>query len=334
MGIHIDILGLSDDNVYTSNDLVQGIVAIKAGKGTRISDITIALKGTVKSSVIEAGPAFIMGNDVPKVAQEEHEFVRMSQRLFPYTNTLPGHDQPVHATNRHTIPFKLCFPAVQMLPGASQKPLPPSFQTRSSEKAAAAEIVYSLEVVVKRHKRLRTDTTTEKVLTLIPSYPSAVVRALHPSTHSAQTLYATNTLSTTNIDNLPTLTVEARLPSSILQTGHKIPLRLYVRMLPRRTNQVSSVVLKTLNIRLRALTSIRAVGQKRSWSSTLSLLDLEGIDEVFACSSGTESLSEVHNRSLQHLMLSSSNPSFSTTTVEQRHVIEVEAVFSIPELKV
>ncbi|KAL4799569.1 hypothetical protein BDV19DRAFT_385337 [Aspergillus venezuelensis] len=330
MGIHIDILGVDDDRIYTSNDPVKGIIAIKTGKGTRISDITVSLKGIVKTSVIEAGPAFIIGNDVPRVAQEEHEFLRISRTLFRCTNPQAAQQKLIHATGAHNLPFQLSLPSVQMLPGANQKPLPPSLSTSSTEKAAAAQVVYLMEVIVERPGKLQKNITIEKVLTFVPSYPFAILRSLHPSVRSAQAaLHATNVPSNLNAQSIPILILEARLQSSILHIRQRIPLRLYVRVLSRRTTQPSSIVLNTLKINLHTLTNTRAVGQKRLWSSTLRLVDLVGMDQGFACPSDTESLSELHHNALNHLVLPSIDPSFSTANFEQRHLLKVEAEFSI-----
>ncbi|KAL4969850.1 uncharacterized protein BDV14DRAFT_163737 [Aspergillus stella-maris] len=218
-----------------------------------------------------------------------------------------------------------------MLPGANQKPLPPSLSTRSTEKAAAAQVVYSLEVVVERPEKLQKNITLHKVLNFVPSYSSAILRSLHPSVRSAQAvLYATNVTSTLNVQNIPILILEARLQSSVFHIGQRKPLlRLCVRVLPRWTNQPSSVVLNILKINLHTLINISAVGQKRLWRSTLRLVDLVGMNQVFARPSDTDSLSELHHNALNHLMLPSIDPSFSTATFEQRHLLEVEAEFSL-----
>ncbi|KAL4930317.1 uncharacterized protein BDV17DRAFT_289925 [Aspergillus undulatus] len=344
MGIYLELVGVGGDRVYTQYDAVKGVLHLKLDRPTVISNITVFLEGSVKTSLIQAGSDFILGDDTPKVDEERQDVVKRSKRLLPSSATCSTSLEYTVPKGHHKFPFELSLCALHDSEASStsmadrQLVLPPSFETASASQGAAASIAYDVKVVVRR-PGLRKQRSTEERIYLLPESPALRFLPLSISFYQTRrtALYAprpigleASHLSTAKLERTPILFLEATLSSPFLRAGENLPLRVFVRRIPDQTGQYVPIALKRLYIMLRSSTSVTAGPHSKSWTSLTALLNLEALDYTLGCSLGRGDLFEIDNGTLQHASVPGAIPSFTTDTVERTYSLLIGAAFTMP----
>ncbi|KAL3464468.1 hypothetical protein BJX64DRAFT_286278 [Aspergillus heterothallicus] len=340
MGVYLDIQGVERDRIFTPYETVKGVARLELNRSTVISNVTVCLEGLIRTSLIEKGPAFILGNDVPKVADESHQLFKTTKVLFPRPNSPFIARGYTLSEGQYTFHFEMKFP-ISAKCSISQPqlrhrdtPLPPSFRAQAMESGARANVEYLLCVQVTRRTRLRRVISTAQSLNFIPFDPAPVLlSALRTGCHTHQKgLYITSqSLLGCSMAALPILLLEAKLPSPpLLYPRERLLLRLCVRTLPMRIQHVLPIKLQSLALGLRHTTKITADVHRASWTSSQKLLDLHELDETIKCDRESDVLSEIKPDIIQRILIPEAPPSFTACTVEHQHSLVVDAVFSLP----
>ncbi|KAL2835492.1 hypothetical protein BJY01DRAFT_252616 [Aspergillus pseudoustus] len=342
MGIFLDIQGIECGKVFTPKEAVRGVVRLELDRPTAIFDVTLLLEGLVQTSLIEKGPAFILGNDVPKVADERHQLFKDSRVLFPRPNTpfiARGYTLP---KGQYVFPFEVNFPLWADCPTSQhatrhqETALPPSFDAHAATNGAHAKVAYTLQAEVTRRSRLRKVISTQQNLNFVAFDPAAaLLSSLGTGCCTGQKVLYTSSHNSPgcSLTQLPIMLLEAKLPSPpVLFLREKLPLQLCVRTLPTRIHHILPIKVQNLAISLRSMTSITADVHHTSWSSCRKLLDLHGLDEIINCDRERDVLSEIKPGVIRGVTIPQISPSFTTCTVEHKHSLEVDAAFSLSEL--
>ncbi|KAL3484898.1 hypothetical protein BJX62DRAFT_243477 [Aspergillus germanicus] len=341
MGIYLDIQGVESDRIFHPNEAIKGVVRLELHRATVISDVTLSLEGATRTSFIEKGPAFILGNDVPKVDDESHQLFKRSKILFPHPNTpFIARGYPL-SEGQYAFPFKINFPLSAEC-SISQPELrhrdtilPPSFEAQAVKAGAHASVVYTLRVEVKRRTHLRKVISQEQNLKFLPFDPTAaLLSSLGTGYHTRQKgLYISPQGSHGYSQTaLPILLLEAKLPSPpVLNARERLPLQLCVRSLPTKIHHTLPIKLQSLLISLRSTTEIAADIHHTSWTSSRRVLELHGLDETITCDWESDVLSEIKPGVIQCVTLPETTPSFTTCLIEHKHSLEIDATFSLSE---
>ncbi|KAJ0414235.1 hypothetical protein BJY00DRAFT_318994 [Aspergillus carlsbadensis] len=341
MGIHLDIQGIESGRILTPNEAVKGVVRLELHRAAVISDVTLSLEGTTRTSLIEKGPPFILGNDVPKVADQSHQLFRKSTVLFPPSNTPFIARGYTLSEGQYAFPFEIHFPLSAECSISQpelrhrESVLPPSFDARAVKAGAHASVAYTLRVEVKRRTHLRKVVVQEQNLTFRPFDPTAaLLSSLGTGYHVRQKGLYVDPQSSLGYSPtaLPILLLEAKLPSPpVLYPLEKLPLQLCVRSLPTRIHHILPIKLQSLLITLRSTTDILADIHHTSWTSSRRVLELHGLDDTIQCDRESDVLSEIKPGVIQSVTLPESAPSFTTCLIEHRHALEIDATFSLSE---
>ncbi|KAL2807803.1 hypothetical protein BJX63DRAFT_60807 [Aspergillus granulosus] len=342
MGIYLDIQGVGSNKVFTPHEAVKGVVRLELDRSTVISDITLSLEGSIRTSLIEKGPAFILGNDVPKVADEKHQLFNASKVLFPHPNTPFIARGYALSEGKYDFPFEISFPlaaecsTLQPALRHRETMLPPSFEAHAVKNGANAYVAYILRAEVTRRTRLRKVTSTDQKVTFLPLDPSAALRSAlgtgYRTTQKGLYLSPQNSPGCSRTA-LPILLLEAKLPSPpVLYPRERLPLQLCVRSLPTRIHHILPIKLQSLAISLRSTTNITANTHNTCWASSRKLLDLRGLDEIIKCDRESDVLLEIKHGPIRSVTVPATSPSFTTCTIEHKHSLEIDAVFSLSEL--
>ncbi|KAL4876364.1 hypothetical protein BJY04DRAFT_223152 [Aspergillus karnatakaensis] len=346
MGIQLEIVKLDAKRRYTTGDNVHGVVRVRLSRSMEISDVTISLKGSVRTFLIEKGPAFILGNDVPKVAEEHHKLFTTSKVLFPHDNIQPSSTPKGVVLHRgeYTIPFELSFPATSTC--SSSQPgfkhvetvLPPSFEGQATDHGAEARVEYVVRAEVNRPGRLKKGASTHQNLRFSPPDPSPHSLPFSNSgwctgrgpLHAGLSPVISTFSSGTPSRELPILLLEARVPyPPILYPGGPLPLHLSIQSLPTHMQLVPTTRIRALSINLYGSTFAKAGIHHASWKSTTELFHLDSLSRLVNCGQYMEELSDLNRTILDDTTLPELTTSFTTCTVEQTYTLEVEAWFSV-----
>ncbi|KAL4815099.1 hypothetical protein BDW67DRAFT_186149 [Aspergillus spinulosporus] len=328
MGIELALQGLDGNRTFTSGEAVTGSLLLKLDRPTTISSITISLHGSVGTSLVEKGSPFILGNDLPTVAQENHQIFSLSDILFPSRDVPQLSNGYTLSKSEYSFPFEICFP--QAL-NSSDTQLPPSFIKRSETRGAEARIEYFLTVDLKRPGRFRREIAIERHLNFIPS-DAAPTRSdpLNAGFSIRQTaLYSHYPAYTQAGNGVPVLILEAILPSpSILYAGGNLPLQLRLRRLPAKLD-CTPIKLQYIGISLRRTITIFARLHRASWNSSQALVTLNELDERLVSRWDEDSFTDINTSILENTIVPKVPPTFNSKLVEQKYSLEVEAGFSL-----
>ncbi|CEL11559.1 hypothetical protein ASPCAL14660 [Aspergillus calidoustus] len=340
MEIYLDIQGIESGRIFTPNEAVKGVVRLELHRATVVSDLTLSLEGTTRTALIEKGPAFILGNGVPKVADESHQLFKISKVLFPPSNTPFIARGYTLSEGQYAFPFEINFPLLAEC--STSQPelrhqeaiLPPSFESRAV-KGAHASVAYTLRVALKRRTHVRKVISQEQNLSFLPFDPAAaLLSSLGTGSHIRQKGLYISPQSSLGYSHtaLPILLLEAKLSSPpVLYSRERLPLQLCVRSLPTRIQHVLPIKLQSLLINLRSTTDILADIHNTSWTSSRRVLELHGLDDTIACDRESDVLSEIKPGVIQSVTLPDSPPSFTTCIIEHKHSLEIDATFSLSE---
>ncbi|KAL4862990.1 hypothetical protein BDV12DRAFT_202520 [Aspergillus spectabilis] len=344
MGIQLEILRVDTKRVFTAGDVVEGVVRLRLSRATVISDVTVSLEGSVRTFLLEKGPAFILGNDVPTVAEEHHKLFTSSKVLFPHANiplTSKGFALP---RGEFTFPFELTFPLSSSCSISQiglkhvQTVLPPSFNGHATDHGAEAKIEYILNVEAKRSGRLRKSFAIQQNFIFSPPDPSLHLMPVpHSGWYARQAALYTRipaldltTAASASSDPLPVLLLEAKLPSLlVLYPGGSLPLHLCVRSLPMQMQLLPTARLRSLAITLQRRTSVTAGTHHTSWQSSTEIFNLSGLTRLVNRGLDVEELSDLNDIILHTTTVPNITPSFTTCTAEQTYALEVDAWFSV-----
>lgn len=189
---------------------------------------------------------------------------------------------------------------------------------------AVAKVQYTIRIDVKDSKG---DTSFKRTVMLSVAEP--------PSNQALMSDRAVHTTSTVRLLDLhlrhmpPTLSLEARLPSTIVRIGQRLPLQMFARGTPIEDEAFLSPTLSRLRISLESTTNIMAKARHKSWTTSTDLLNLESLSEPVTCRPGLEVLSDINKTILHRVSIPDVAPSFASCTVERTYSIAVDARFSL-----
>ncbi|KAL6232350.1 hypothetical protein BDW75DRAFT_243046 [Aspergillus navahoensis] len=333
MGIELALQGFDGDRTFTSGEAVTGSVLLKLDQPTTVSDITICLHGSVKTSLVEKGSPFILGNDLPTVAEENHQLFKVSNVLFP-PRDLPQLSKSYTLSKReYSFPFEICFPQAR---NHSDAQFPPSFSSRSEKHSAEANIEYVLTIELRRPGRFRRRIEVERQLDYLPSDAAPVWPAsLGSGPHIRQAALCVHSLVSTPAGaEIPVLILEGILPSPpVLYAGRNLPVQLRIRSLPTQQNYTIPIELQHIAIFLRSTTAIVTGSHPISWNSSRALVKLKGLGEHIVSCRDVDSITEINSSILENTIVPKVPPSFNSNAVEQKYSLEVEAEFSLGNTK-
>ncbi|KAL4782640.1 hypothetical protein BJX76DRAFT_358794 [Aspergillus varians] len=331
MKIHVDVKG---PEVFTPCNPVKGVVRLKLLRSTVVKDLIISLQGSVRTSLVEPGPAFILGNDAPTVAEEVHELFKLSKGLSPQGNMRLTPREYTLPAGEHYFPFEISFPSDPQYepshPGleGNETVLPPSYQAHAAEHGAAAKVEYILKVDVNRPGQLRTtrSTSTQRKLTFLSPDPDPYsMPSLRLPYYGRQGVLYTSSQA-------PHLIVEGRLPSPVLFPGEKLPLHLFVWGLPTRFESFSQVRLRSLSITLQSTTLITAGTHRTSWTTFRNLHEFTNLKGIISGAQDNGPLSEINESIYRNVVIPKVAPSFTTCTIEQKYALGVDVGLSVGEM--
>ncbi|KAL4758154.1 uncharacterized protein BDW70DRAFT_162833 [Aspergillus foveolatus] len=327
MGIELALQGFDGDRTYTSGEAVTGSLLLKLDRPTIIPNITVSLHGSIRTSLIGKGSPFILGNDLPTVAQENHQIFRLSNRLFPPRDAPQLPKSYTLSNGEYSFQFEICFP--QAL-NTSDTQLPPSFINRSETHGAEARIEYFLRIDLKRSGRFRRRITIERHLNFIPSDAAPIRSAYLISGFNKRrvVLYNLSPAHTQAGSAVPVLILEAVLPYPfVLYTGGNLPMRLRLRRLPAKLN-CKPIKLKYVAISIRSTVTVSAGLHRTSWHSSQALVTLSELDDLISCGD-EESFTDINSSILDNTIVPKVPSTFNDKLAEQKYSLEVEAGFSL-----
>ncbi|KAL4996474.1 hypothetical protein BDV10DRAFT_187127 [Aspergillus recurvatus] len=329
MGIQLVLQGFDVDRTFTPGQAVTGSVFLKLNQPTLVSNITICLHGSVRTSLVEKGSPFILGNDLPTVAEENHPLFKSSNVLFP-PRDIPQLSRSYTLSKReYSFPFEICFPQAR---NSSDAQLPPSFRSRSEKHSVEANIKYVLTIELQRPGRFRRRIAIERQLDFLPSDAAPIWSAsLGSGSHTRQAaLYIDPLVRTRAGTRIPVLVLEGILPSPpVLCAGRNLPVQLRIRHLPTRLDYTIPTRLQHIAISLRSTTAIVAGSHRISWNTSQTLITLNGVDKHIVSFRDVDSFTEINSSILDNIIVPDVPPSFNCKAVEQKYSLEVEAGFSL-----
>ncbi|OJJ03027.1 hypothetical protein ASPVEDRAFT_84492 [Aspergillus versicolor CBS 583.65] len=330
MSPRLNITGLRNGKAYSSTEAVKGVVHLKAGSGAPVDfQVTATLEGVIRTSLIEKGPAFILGNDMPLVASENHQLFRTSKVVFPDQNSPSSTFQYTPFNGEYAIPFEINFPLQTQCAKHPDEPahkgvtLPSSFEARATMFGAAARVQYTVRIDVKGREG---DASFKRVVMI-----SAAAPPLYLALMSNRALRTTSTVKLPHLHlqyTPPTLSLEARLPSPILRIGQRLPLRMFVRGPLVEGQALFPSKLSSLRISLESTTNIRAEARHKSWTTSTDLLNLKTLNEPVTCLAGLDVLPDINRTIFHRVSIPDVAPSFASCTVEHTYSLAVDARFS------
>ncbi|KAL4747391.1 hypothetical protein BDW72DRAFT_196748 [Aspergillus terricola var. indicus] len=328
MGIELALQGLDCDRALTSGDAVSRSLLLKLDRQTIVSNITVSLHGSVRTSLVNKGSPFILKNDLPTVAQENHQLFRLSSLLFPPRDVPQLSKNYTLSKREYSFPFEICFPEA---PNSSDAHFPPSFVSRSETHGAEVNIEYVFRIDLKRPGRFRRRIAIERHLNFIPSKSAPIRSAYLYSGFSMKqaALYGHSSTSTPAGTGIPVLIMEAVLPSpSVLYAGGDLPVQLRIRRLPATLDCIP-IKIQYIAISLRSTVTLFAELHRMSRNSSQALVMLNELDDLLVSSGDEESFADIKSSILDNTVVPEVLPSFYNKLVEQKYSLEVEAGFSL-----
>lgn len=220
--------------------------------------------------------------------------------------------------------------------------LPPSFESLFKERSGIARVEYLLKVSVKRPGKWHRNSSAEQRLNFRPPNPSlsSIITTFRDSVVSATLKLDPNVSgqqepeseSSHSDSQEPTLLLEVRLPSpAVLYTGEKPPLRLLVRKFRTPCNDLSSVKLSSIVVRLRRTVTIKVESHQIAWESSQELVNKTGLQATFDATQEENSESfEINSSILDGVVIPrKTSPSFTTCAIRQDHTLKVIAGFLV-----
>ncbi|RDW87035.1 uncharacterized protein DSM5745_03677 [Aspergillus mulundensis] len=329
MGIELDVQGLDDHRNFSPGDAVAGSVLLKLDCSTVISAIAARLEGWVSTSLVEKGSPFVLGNDVPTVAEESHQLFAISEIVFPPPDIPQLSREYTLPKAEYRFPFKITFPRALNSSGLQ---LPPSFNAHSVKHRATAEIKYALTIELTRPGRLRKCISIQRQLQFRPSEPdSSLLPSMRPVSQIGQAaLYIDSSANHVADPGIPVLILEGVLPCPpVVRPGMKLPLSLRIRHLPVHLEHSIPIKMRSLILTLRGTTTITAGTHHASWVCSEKLLSLDAMNQDCSCIPGVESFTGIDAGLLDNLVVPSGASSFRCSIVEQKYSLGVEAGFAV-----
>ncbi|KAL4907790.1 hypothetical protein BDW74DRAFT_175573 [Aspergillus multicolor] len=333
MGIELDVQGLDSERTFHPGEAVAGSVLLRLDRSTVISGITVCIEGSVSTSLVEKGSPFVLGNDVPAVAEENHQLFSTSEIVFPPPGIPELSREYTLPKAEYTFPFSISFPRVV---DSSGLPLPPSFSVHSEKHRAAADIMYELSVELTRPGRLRRRISVYRQLQFRPSNTGSQLSPSGSSEfHVGQAALHVDASTRYPADiGFPVLILEGTLCSPpVAYAATKLPLSLRIRRLPVHTEYIIPVKMRSITLTLRSKTTIKAGTHHASWVSSQNLLSLDGLDEDCRCYPGVESFTDLSPQLLDDAVVPEDVPGFKLGIVEQKYSLDVEGGFALGDAR-
>lgn len=220
------------------------------------------------------------------------QICKVSKTVFPTSN------QQIEEQNQlqkgvHRFTFEIRFPHLCCLHRSDgethdlKAALPPSFGSVSD--SGSVSVKYVLKLQVQRPGRFRRHASMSRTVRLRQNdlatscmATNSLVRIASPLLRLDDPISMRRKLpgSTNSRDNNgPLLLLEPILPQfGVLFAGETLPLILLVRRLSGLSDTVGPIACKSLNIRLRSITTITAQSRYTTWTSYHNLLNVRSAD--------------------------------------------------------